>query len=277
MGYDCNYIAVMPITLMMNEIMPQIFVAFAGAIVGSFLNVLICRLPKNENFVSGRSHCPQCGALIHWYDNLPVLSYMILRGKCRHCHKHISLQYPLVEIGTAILFLLAFRLYGWQVQSAIVCVFFCLLLVVTVIDFRHYIIPDKITIPGMILGVATSFVSPTLRPLDSVIGLVAGGASLFLLALLGDFLFKKESLGGGDVKLAAMLGAFLGWRSILVIFFAAAVLGLVYALIYMVFSRQMRQTRMIPFGPFLSLAAIIALFFGNYLINLYVEKVLALQ
>jgi leader peptidase (prepilin peptidase)/N-methyltransferase len=150
-------------------------------------------------------------------------------------------------------------------------------LVVTAIDFQFYIIPDKITIPGMILGLAASFVSPTVKPLDALIGLIAGGASLYLLAVVGDFLFKKESLGGGDIKLAAMLGAFLGWKSIIIIFFGAAVLGLVYSLIYMLFSRKMRQDRMIPFGPFLSLAALIALFFGNYLINLYVERVLALQ
>ncbi|TFH65561.1 MAG: prepilin peptidase, partial [Candidatus Zixiibacteriota bacterium] len=133
------------------------------------------------------------------------------------------------------------------------------------------------TVAGMILGLAASFVSPTVKPLDALIGLVAGGASLYLLALVGDFLFKKESLGGGDIKLAAMLGAFLGWQSIIIIFFGAAVLGLVYALIFMLFSRKMRQDRLIPFGPFLSLAALLALFFGNYLINLYVERVLALQ
>jgi leader peptidase (prepilin peptidase)/N-methyltransferase len=262
---------------MMTDIMVQVYVLGIGAVIGSFLNVLIYRLPKNENFVTGRSHCPQCGTLIRWYDNVPIVSFLILRGKCRKCSAGISLRYPLVELLTAAFFLLAFRLYGFSPQTAIVSVFFCLLLVVTAIDFQFYIIPDKITIPGMILGLAASFVSPTVKPLDALIGLIAGGASLYLLAVVGDFLFKKESLGGGDIKLAAMLGAFLGWKSIIIIFFGAAVLGLVYSLIYMLFSRKMRQDRMIPFGPFLSLAALIALFFGNYLINLYVERVLALQ
>lgn len=262
---------------MMTDIMLQVYVLGVGAVIGSFLNVLIYRLPKNLKFVTGRSHCPQCGKLIRWYDNIPVVSFLILRGKCRECHAGISWRYPLVELLTAAFFLLAFRLYGLSPQAGIVSVFFCLLLVVTAIDFQFYIIPDKITIAGMILGLAASFVSPIVKPLDALIGLVAGGASLYLLAVAGDFLFKKESLGGGDIKLAAMLGAFLGWKSIIIVFFGAAVLGLVYALIYMLFSRKMRQDRMIPFGPFLSMAALIALFFGNYLINFYIERVLALQ
>ena len=257
--------------------MLSVYIFGIGALIGSFLNVLIYRLPKNRNFVTGRSHCPACDALIAWYDNIPILSFAILRGKCRHCRAAISMRYPLVELISAGFFLLAFQLYGFSIQTAIVSVFFCLLLVVTVIDFQLYIIPDAITIPGMILGLAAAFVNPTVRPLDSLIGLVAGGASLFLLAMLGDFLFKKESLGGGDIKLAAMLGAFLGWKSIVLVFFGAAALGLIYALISMLFSRRIRESRMIPFGPFLSAAALIALFFGNYLINLYVEKVLAVQ
>jgi leader peptidase (prepilin peptidase) / N-methyltransferase len=261
----------------MTEVLLQIYVFGIGAVIGSFLNVLIYRLPKNANFVTGRSHCPRCSALVKWYDNIPLISFIILRAKCRSCHAPISWRYPLVELLTAGFFLLALHLYGLAPQAAIVSVFFCLLLVVTAIDFEHYLIPDKITVPGMILGLAFSFVSPTVKPLDALIGLVAGGASLYLLALIGDFVFKKESLGGGDIKLAAMLGAFLGWKSIIIIFFGAAVLGLLYAVIVMIFSQRMRQERLIPFGPFLSLAALVALFFGNRLINLYVERVLALQ
>ncbi len=262
---------------MMTDIMLKIYVFGIGAVIGSFLNVLICRIPKNENFITGRSRCPRCGAQIRWFDNVPIVSFLILWGKCRDCRAPISWRYPLVELLTAAFFLLAFTLYGISAQAVIVSIFFCLLMVVTAIDFQLYVIPDKITITGMILGLAASFVNPMVKPLDALIGLVAGGASLYLLAIVGDFLFKKESLGGGDIKLAAMLGAFQGWRNIIIIFFGAAVLGLLYALIYMIFSSRMRRDRMIPFGPFLSLAALIALFFGNHLINFYVERVLALQ
>lgn len=261
----------------MSEILIRIYVLGVGAAVGSFLNVLIYRLPKNENFVSGRSHCPHCGKLIKWYENIPIISFLALRGRCGGCKKRISWIYPFVELVTALFFLTTYILYGVGFQSLIVSVFFALLLVVTVVDFQHYIIPDKITIPGMILGIASSFVNPMNPPLSSILGLVVGGASLFLLAIVGDYIFKKESLGGGDIKLAAMLGAFLGWKSIIIIFFGSAVLGLLYAMIQMTFSREFRQSRMIPFGPFLSLAAIIALFCGNYLVNLYLEKVLAIR
>jgi leader peptidase (prepilin peptidase)/N-methyltransferase len=137
---------------MMTETMLSIYIFGIGAIVGSFLNVLIYRLPKNRNFVTGRSSCPHCDALIAWYDNIPILSFVFLRGRCRHCRGAISLRYPLVELVSAGFFLLAFQLYGLSAQTAVVSVFFCLLFVITVIDFQHYIIPDAITIPGMILG-----------------------------------------------------------------------------------------------------------------------------
>ncbi len=159
----------------------------------------------------------------------------------------------------------------------VAAIFFSMLLVVTFIDFEYYIIPDRITYPGMVLGLGLSFVNPLVTPLDALIGLVAGGASLYLLAILGDFIFKKESLGGGDIKLAAMLGAFLGWKNIIFIFFGAAVLGLIFAIGQMVLSRKQSAGRMIPFGPFLSLAAILALFFGEVLIDFYVHDILALN
>lgn len=245
-----------------------------GAIIGSFLNVLIVRLPKHENFVTRRSHCPHCNALIHWYDNIPLLSYLILRGKCRNCRKPISSQYPLVELATGLLFLISFQLYGPSYQMLMVDVFISMLIVVTIVDFRHFLIPDMVTIPGIILGLAFSLVNPLVGPLDAVIGLLVGGVSLYLLAMVGDFIFKKESLGGGDIKLAAMLGAWLGWQNIIIIFFGAAVLGLIFAIIQMIRSSETRQTRLIPFGPFLSLAAVIALFWGRQLIDLYLTQVL---
>jgi leader peptidase (prepilin peptidase)/N-methyltransferase len=257
-----------------TELILSIYIFAFGAFIGSFLNVLIYRLPRNENFVMGRSRCPHCKEAIRWYDNVPLLSYLILRGRCRRCSEFISWRYPLVELLTGAFFLLSFELYGLSAQTGVISLFFALLLVATVIDFQHFIIPDKITYPGMVLGLALSFVNPELRPLDSLIGLLAGGVSLYLLAIVGDLLFKKESLGGGDIKLAAMLGAFLGWRAIIIIFFGAALLGLVYAIIQMTFSAEARKTRMIPFGPFLSMAALIALFFGDTIINFYLHEIL---
>ncbi len=259
-----------------TELILSVYVFVFGVVFGSFLNVLIYRLPRNEKFVTGRSRCPHCKEQIRWYDNIPLLSYLILGGRCRNCKATISWRYPLIEFLTGAFFLLAFRLYGLSAESGVISLFFALLLVATVIDFQHFIIPDKITYSGMVLGLALSFVNPELRPLDSLIGLLAGGMSLYLLALAGDFLFKKESLGGGDIKLAAMLGAFLGWKAIIIIFFGAAVLGLIYAIIRMIVSSEARKSHMIPFGPFLSMAALIALFFGDTIIHFYLHNILML-
>jgi leader peptidase (prepilin peptidase) / N-methyltransferase len=259
------------------EILLSVYAFGLGAFIGSFLNVLVHRLPRKENFVTGRSHCPKCKELIHWYDNIPIVSFLILGAKCRRCKEPISWRYPLVELATAGFFLMAYKLYGISFHSLIAAIFFSMLLVVTLIDFEFYIIPDRITYPGMVLGLALSWVNPLVTPLEALIGLLAGGASLYLLAMLGDLLFKKESLGGGDIKLAAMLGAFLGWKNIIFIFFGAAVFGLIYALLQMAASRKQGAGRMIPFGPFLSLAAIVALFFGEALINFYVHDILALN
>ena len=259
------------------EILLNIYAFGLGAFIGSFLNVLIHRLPRKENFVTGRSHCPKCNEMIRWYDNIPLLSFIILRAKCRYCTAPISWRYPMVELVTAVFFLTAYKLYGVSFHSLIAAVFFSMLLVVTFIDFEYYIIPDRITYPGMVLGMALSWVNPLVTPLDALIGLLAGGVALYLLAMLGDFVFKKESLGGGDIKLAAMLGAFLGWKNIIFIFFGAAVFGLIYAIIQMAVSRKQGAGRMIPFGPFLSLAALVALFFGEVLIDFYVHDILALN
>ena len=259
------------------EILLSIYAFGLGAFIGSFLNVLIHRLPRKENFVTGRSHCPKCNEMIRWYDNILLLSFIILRAKCRRCAAPISWRYPMVELVTAVFFLTAYKLYGVSFHSLIAAVFFSMLLVVTFIDFEYYIIPDRITYPGMVLGMALSWVNPLVTPLDALIGLLAGGVALYLLAMLGDFVFKKESLGGGDIKLAAMLGAFLGWKNIIFIFFGAAVFGLIYAIIQMAVSRKQGAGRMIPFGPFLSLAALVALFFGEVLIDFYVHDILALN
>lgn len=258
----------------MYEIVLGIYLFGAGAIIGSFLNVLIHRLPRDEDFVFKRSQCPHCKALIRWFDNLPLLSFIILRGRCRSCRAHISWQYPLVELATGVIFLGCYLYFGLSPQMFGVDIFLALLLVVIVTDFRHYLIPDKITLPGMVLGLLYSIYNPVLTPLDSVIGLLGGGIALLVLAWLGEILFKKEALGGGDIKLAAMLGAWLGWQNLALIFLFGALFGLIFAIIKMATAADRSEARLIPFGPFLALAAIVALFWGQALLDLYVEQVL---
>ncbi|MBD3219585.1 MAG: prepilin peptidase [candidate division Zixibacteria bacterium] len=249
-----------------------IFLGFMGLVLGSFINVVIYRLPRGKSIVKPRSACPSCGKSIPFYLNIPVLSYLVLRGKCKYCAEKISPRYLFVELISGAIVLGYYLWLGASWQFAGYTVLTLALLVIFTIDLEHYIIPDEITYPGIVLGLAFSFVNPDLTIIQSALGMAIGGGGLLLIALLGDWLFKKESMGGGDIKLAAMLGAFLGWKLILFIFIASSVIGLVISIVAMFFSDSVRESRKIPFGPFLAAAAVTAIICGDYLINLYISR-----
>jgi leader peptidase (prepilin peptidase)/N-methyltransferase len=246
--------------------------AIFGAIVGSFLNVVILRLPDhNQSIVYPASHCPRCSSSLHWYENIPIISYIFLRGKCSHCQVPISLQYPLVELMMALL--AAALIYTFQLSIATAGYFlFCAaLLVVIVIDIHHQIIPDVISLPGIILGVLFSFVSPTVTWQSSLIGLLAGGGVLYAVAFFYFLLRKVDGMGGGDIKLLAMIGAWLGWQSLPFVIFASSLSGSLVGLIAMLYQKKGGRTR-IPFGPFLSFAALVYTFYSEkilYFFHLY--------
>ncbi len=256
----------------MEVILIYIWIFAIGLSIGSFLNVLIYRIPREKSFTRGRSYCPKCKNQIKFYDNIPLLSWLILGGKCRFCKESISFRYPLVELlnGLAYVFFwhyLGFSLHffaGIFLSSVLIAIFF--------IDLDFQIIPDILTIPGMIIGLGISFFPGGIGIVSSAIGLIIGGGVLYLIAVLGDWLFKKESMGGGDIKMAAMLGAFLGWQKVVFIFFGGAVIGLLASIIVMTFSKKVRQTRMIPFGPFLAIAAMVAIIYGDQLIGYYLSS-----
>ena len=172
---------------------PYLFVFMAGLMIGSFLNVLIHRLPRGRQFVKGRSSCPNCGQMIKWYHNIPLLSYLFLRGKCASCHKPISFRYPLVELLNGMGYLYFFWEQGWSIDFGIFVFLTSVLIVIFFIDLDHQIIPDTITFSGIVLGLGVSLAPGGVSPLQSLIGLLIGGGSLYLVALLGDWLFKKES------------------------------------------------------------------------------------
>jgi len=197
-----------------------------------------------------------------------------LRGRCAACHERISLRYPLVEMLNATAYVYFWMTLGLGPQLAIMTLLSSALLIVFFIDLDFQIIPDWITIPGMIIGLAVAFLPDGLGIVGSAIGLLVGGGSLFLVAMLGDWLFKKESMGGGDIKLAAMLGAFVGWQKVLLIFLSSAVIGLVVSIIIMTVSEKLRRTRVIPFGPFLALAAMVAILYGDQIIRFYAVTIL---
>jgi leader peptidase (prepilin peptidase)/N-methyltransferase len=253
-----------------------------GLVLGSFLNVLIHRLPRKESIVSPPSHCPRCGRRIRPYDNVPVLSYILLRGRCRDCRKRISPRYPLVETATGLLFLAVYVRFGPSWASARACVLVCLLVVTALIDLDHQIIPFRISIPGLVIGLAASLLpQPAFR--DALIGAAAGAAFIAFAGLLWRCVLaplfrrfgidQKEGMGGGDLPYAAMIGAFLGWRATIVALFAAVVFGVFIGLAARSAGRN-RRGQPIPFGPFLALGGLVGLFFGNVIFAWYVGYIL---
>ena len=240
-----------------------ITIAF-GLIIGSFLNVCIYRIPRKESVAFPASHCPNCNTPIKPWDNIPVLSFVFLRGKCRYCKAVISWRYPLVEALTAVMFVVVVYNYSISLEALFYLLFISALIVISFIDLDYQIIPDKISLPGTVVGFIASFFLP-LQWYDSLLGILAGGGVILATGYLGKLAFKKEAMGGGDVKLMAMVGAFLGWKlAILTIFFASligAVIGIIMKLI--------TGKEYIPFGPFLSAGALLALFSGMRLIEWY--------
>jgi len=247
-----------------------LFVFLLGCCVGSFLNVCIYRLPQDLSIVAPRSYCPQCRAPIHGYDNIPLVSYLLLRGKCRNCGTRITWRYPLVEALSGGFAVALFVKYGLGFSFFSYSAFTAALLVITFIDLDHRIIPDLISLPGIGIGFLLSFFEPSLSVKDSLIGLVAGGGSLYLVAVAYEALTKREGMGGGDVKLLAMIGAWLGWKAVLFTLFFASLSGTVIGGGAMLAQKQGRHSA-IPFGPFLAFGALAYLFFGPQLIDWYLN------
>jgi leader peptidase (prepilin peptidase)/N-methyltransferase len=242
-------------------------VAF-GLIVGSFLNVVIHRLPKDESLVVPRSRCPACQTPIRPVDNIPILSFILLRGRCRSCGNSISWRYPLVEGLTGILFALTVVRFGVSLQAAFLASFLCGLVVVSFIDLDHQIIPNAITLPGIPLGVLAGLLVGQPPFLDRLIGSLAGAGFLYLVLFYGGVLYGQEAMGEGDLNLIALVGAFLGWKAVVITILVGCLVGSVVGLSLIALGRVGRRQH-IPFGPFLSLGAVVALFWGEQLIAWY--------
>jgi leader peptidase (prepilin peptidase) / N-methyltransferase len=255
----------------MTTSLPVDIVAFIfGACIGSFLNVCIYRIPAGVSIVHPGSSCPECKTMIPFYDNIPILAYLLLGGKCRTCKAPIAIRYPLVELITGLLAVACAMSFGATLHGLVVFAFIATLVVVSFIDLDHRIIPDTISLPGIPIFFLASLAVPTVSWHASALGVLAGGGSLFAVAWAYQLITGREGMGGGDIKLLAMIGAMIGWQGILFTLFAASAIGTAVGLLAMVQSGKGLRLA-VPFGPFLATGAVIYLFFGNVIINGYVN------
>ena len=238
-----------------------------GLAIGSFANVCIYRLPKKESVVFPASHCTACSAPVRPFDNIPVISFLKLGGKCRDCKEGIPFIYPIIEAMTALLLLAGFFKFGVTFDFLIYAVVAPILVIITAIDIEHQIIPDVITLPGIVLGLVAG--SYTIGYIDSFLGFLIGGGLFYLLAVL-----SNGGMGGGDIKFIAAAGALVGWQKVLLIIFIGAFLGSFVGLFQIAVQKRSRKS-LIPFGPFLAAATLTTLFYGNLLIKLYIENLVS--
>lgn len=242
-------------------------VLFLGLTLGSFANVCIYRLPKNESVVSPLSRCPSCNAQIAARDNIPVFSYLLLKGKCRQCTAPISILYPVIEIVTAFLILFGFIKFGVSWKFAVFCILGPALVIISIVDIKHKVIPDIITLPGIVFGLVAGSYLVGLK--DSSIGLLVGGGTFLIISRIYYWIRGRVGMGGGDIKLIAAVGALLGWQQVILIIFLSAFVGSLFGLVGLV-GRRLRTSSEIPFGPFLAGGTLAAYFLGEHIIHLYI-------
>lgn len=238
-----------------------------GLMVGSFLNVCIYRIPLKLSIIAPRSHCTTCDHVLSAWENIPVFSYIFLRGRCSSCRERISFRYPLVELLTALVFLVVYGRFGWSADFLIYLVFAALLIVITFVDLDHMIIPNGFLLFGILPGLGLAALNWD-QVHTYLIGALGLGAGFYLIGLLGNLVFKKESLGMGDVKFVALIGLMLGWANGLVAVFAAFISALVLFAALLPFGK-ISFSQKVPFGPFLSLGAFIGFLAGDSIIHWY--------
>lgn len=264
----------------MIELLIVVYATLFGAVAGSFLNVCVHRWPLDQSVIRPRSHCPRCEQPIAWHDNIPIVSWLALRGRCRTCGEPISPRYPLVELGAALIWgaaLLAPLLRDGYLdavsigEAVRVATFLTILLGIALTDAEHYIIPDEFSLGGLVIGVALSFLPGGITPGASIIGAFVGFGVLWLIAVLGEAAFRKPAMGGGDIKMMAMIGAFIAWPGVLLTIFLGSLLG---AAIFGPISY--RTGKLVPFGIFLAMGATVSAIWGDALIAWYGTTILGL-
>jgi leader peptidase (prepilin peptidase)/N-methyltransferase len=248
-----------------DDLVITVFAGVLGAVIGSFLNVCILRWPIDESVVRPPSRCPGCGKGIAWYDNIPIFSWLLLRGRCRHCAQAISPQYPAIELATALIWAWMASRYGLELETLRGALFFTILLGITMTDARHYLIPDEFSLGGLGLAILFSIFGGYSEIGRALLGAAAGFSVLWVVGIAGKWMFKEDAMGGGDIKMMAMVGAFVGWQGVLLTIFLGAVLGtLVFVPLALIGRRKL-----VPFGVFLSLGAAATYVVGPAVIDWY--------
>jgi len=253
---------------MIPPVIAVAFCALAGLCVGSFLNVVIARVPAGRSISHPASTCPHCGTAIAWYDNVPVLSYLLLGARCRSCRDPISWRYPVVEIMGAVLFALAYLRLGQSFRLAAALLLVSTLIAITGIDLDHQIIPDVLSLPGIALGLIASLGPGAIGLKDSALGVLVGGGVFVVIIVASSLVIGQPGMGVGDVKLGAMLGAFLGWKLALLSVLVSVLIGGPLAAGLLATGRKGRKDP-VPFGPFLALGGVVSLFWGDALLTWY--------
>jgi len=242
------------------HVVQYIFVFAFGAAIGSFLNVLIYRLPRRISIIAPHSFCPKCKKAIRWYENIPIISYVLLRGKCARCSKSISLRYPVVEALTGSLFVYALYRFHLTAEFMFIAFFFSAMIAISFIDFAFQVIPDVISLPGIFLGIIYIIIKGDF--ITGLVGLLFGGGLILFIRVIGGKVYKKEVMGLGDVYLTAMIGVFVGFPYIIPAIFIAALVGAVLGIIFIISTHQSRESP-IPFGPFLAIGGIVVIIFHS--------------
>jgi leader peptidase (prepilin peptidase) / N-methyltransferase len=259
------------VEMIISDLIPASYIFIIGACIGSFLNVCIYRIPENLSIVTPGSFCPLCNKSIPFYCNIPILSYIFLKGKCKFCHNPISLRYPLIEVLTAFFALALFHKFGINTALGYYFIFISVLIIISFIDIDHQIIPDILSLPGILIFASSFYFLPQMTIKDTLVGILAGGGSLYAVALCYYLLKKQEGMGGGDIKLLAMIGAATGIKGVFFTIFASSLFGTFFGILIMIYTRIADSKLKIPFGPFLSMGAILYIFLGEQLIHWYLS------
>lgn len=247
-----------------------------GTIFGSFYNVCIYRIPENQSVAKPPSHCYNCNTRLNPIDLIPILSWVFLRGKCRYCNVKVSSRYAMVELLTGILFMLTYISFGYEVKTLYYMFLISILIIITFIDIDHFIIPDKLVLLGSVFAIILNLLGQGIPFLDGIKGALISGGSVLLVTLIIEWILKKEVMGGGDIKLYAMIGLFLGMKLSLLTILLSIYIGGAYGIIVIIYNKFKKHefNSMIPFGPFISIAAVIAALYGNNIIEFYIKTFL---